>query len=230
MDIPVYYSYRTRPEYFAEKCPAFVAEDAVRLWGDAFVNHPPIPNWSNDWSKFTFIKDWILPLSLWSLHDSDFSEEEVTCIRVRNRLHSCGEIIPILYYMNDHSRVLLRMGNRVLYCRTLLYGADEDDSSHIEALGALTLTYSEFVAADTDTILAHIYDRVAQTNLEGRYSHVCRKRREIWTQVIAFVFKEGQGILGKVPDEKTFDEWTEDEWLVLKERFNKFYYTGPWNF
>ena len=137
IDIPAFYSYRSRPEFKAEECPDFVVEDAVRLWGDAFVNHPPILGWSSDWSEFTFLKEWILPLSLWSMHDSDFSEE-VTCIRVRNRLHSCGEITPILYDVDDHARVILRMGNRVLYCRTLFYGMDEDDSSQVEALGALT--------------------------------------------------------------------------------------------
>lgn len=225
MDIPTYYSYRGLPEYNFEECPAFVVEDAIRLWGDAFLGHPPIPEWSNDWSKFSFVKEWILPSSLWSIHDSDFSEK-VACIRVRNRLHSLGKITPILYYINDHSRVILRIGDRVLYCRTLLYGEDEDDSSQVDALGALTLTYSEFVASDSDTILAHIYDRAVQINLEERYSHAFDTRREYAVQVITFAVKEANIIMGKVPDEKTFDEWTEDDWMLLDKEFPKFYYSS----
>lgn len=224
MDIPAYYSYRSLPEYKAEECPAFIVEDAMRLWGDAFVNHPPIPGWSNDWTKFSYVKEWILPLSLWSTHDSDFSEK-VTCIRVRNRVYSFGKITPILYDTCDHARVILRIGDRVLYCRTLFYGEDEDDSSQVDALGALALTYSELVAADSETILTHIYDRVVQTNLEERYSYPCITSKEFSAQVIAFARQEAARILGKVPDERNFDEWSEDDWMALDEEFPEFYYS-----
>lgn len=223
MGIPTYYSYRSLPEYKARECPTFVIEDAIRLWSDsdAFVDHPPIPGWLNDWSRFFLIKEWIPSLSLWSTHDSGVSKE-ATCIRVRNRLQSCGKITPILYDISDHSRVILRMGDRVLYCRTLFYGIDEDDSSQVDAIVALTLTYSEFVAADSETIPAHIHDCVAQTSLEDSFTHASVTRKENSVLVIAFAVREGTEILTKplMKRPSTSGLWmTERRWIRISLHF-----------
>lgn len=109
------------------------------------------------------------------------------------------------------------MGDRVLYCRTIISDEDEN-TSQMDALGELSLTYTEFIAADADTILAHIWDRNAHTNLEDRYSHQRVTRIEYAAKSIAYALKEAASI-GKLPDEKRLEEWSEHDWELLDRKY-----------
>lgn len=223
-DIPTYFSYRTRPEYGREDCPSFVFEDALRHWGNAFANRPLIPGWSSDWSQFSLIKKWFLPPPLWSTHESVYRLGMVGH-RIRKRLLSSVEIVPILYNVSIHAMVILRVGERVMYCRTAIWDEDfeEDDdevSSQIEILGVLPVTFTEFTSSDTNTILSLINDRVFRRNLRERSSHASIERKEYLAKINMFAIKEA-ACMGKVPDAKTFDEWSDDDWKMLERRHRR---------
>lgn len=220
LDIPAYFSYRTRPEYENEECPSFVTEDALRHWGNVFAGHPPIPGWTSDWTRFSLVKRWFLPSPLWSESESVYRKEFVG-YRIRSRLRSVGEIIPILYHVNIHAWVILRVGERVVYCRSILpeeeFPDDDDTLTQIEILGILPISFSDFVSADSATILAHMYNRESQRNLNLRGAHACTLRKEYFSTVLAYALEEATD-MGKVPDAKTFYEWTDGDWEELKER------------
>lgn len=223
MDLPAYYSYRSLSEFATQERPSFLVEDAVRLWADAFIDHPPIPGWSSNWAEFSYIKEWIPPRSLWSTYDT-FYRGRLTSFRVRNRLHIYEEITPILFNVENHARVILRAGNRVLYCKTTVYDdVFEEDSPHVVIIGILDVTYTGFVAADSDIILAHINDFDAQRNLDDRLPPLVISRKEYSASLITFALSEANSI-GRIADEKILDEWSEDEWENLNRKFVKVFY------
>lgn len=115
------------------------------------------------------------------------------------------------------------MGNRVLYCRTILYDEDDEHSSQVDILGALNVTYTDFASASPDVILAHIDNHDSQRNLEDRSAHAIVVWKEYMSRALAFALKEAESI-GKVSDGRSFDDWTRDDWAKLDKKFSKFYY------
>lgn len=112
-----------------------------------------------------------------------------------------------------------------MYCRTAIWDEDfeEDDdevSSQVEILGVLPVTFTEFTSSDTNTILSLINDRVFRRNLGERSSHLSIERKEYLAKNNVFAIKEAAWI-GKVPDAKTFDEWSDDDWEILEKRHRK---------
>ena len=71
--------------------------------------------------------------------------------------------------------------------------------------------------------MALINDREARGNLEKRYTHSCIVRKGQSSEIIAFAVKEAASI-GKIPDERTFDEWSNNDWIeMFKKFFTAFY-------
>ena len=93
---------------------------------------PRIPGWSSDWSKFSNVHQWIVPYPRWGLLDEIFDRKAFACVRVRLRLGTLSEIIPVLFDEENHYRVLFRIGNRLYYCKSKVPYVDDSDSEDDE--------------------------------------------------------------------------------------------------
>lgn len=225
LDLLTFYSCCSRLTYdvYKRECPPCVVDDAIRRWGNAFLDHPPIPGWSSDWKVFTLIGDWIPLRSIWPMQDRSFMAE-ASIHEVRNRLFIFGDVIPILYDKENHARIVFRSGERVIYCHstTLAEGSDED-SPYPCILGLLPISYSDFVASDSAIILSHVNNFDSQRSLDSRDPQASYQWRVLQANIIQSALSAATSI-SKDPDEKTLDEWTEEDWSVVMEKFMRDYY------
>lgn len=225
LDLSTFYSYSSHLNYDADNrdCPTHAVNDAIAQWGDAFRDHTLIPGWSSDWKEFSFIKSWIPPRSIWLMQDQSF-RAETTVHELRNRLRIFGDVKPILYNMENHTRVVFRSGDRVLYCHSTIFDEDDnEDGSYADVLGLFPISFADFVASDSATILSHVNNFGSQRNLDSRDPPASHQWRIMQANIIQFALSAVAGI-GKEPDEKTLDEWTEEDWRVVKDKFKRDYY------
>lgn len=225
LELPTFYSYNSHLNYDADDrdCPTYVVIDAIRQWGDAFHNHPPIPGWSSNWENFSLTKSWIPPRPIWLMYDQSFMAEAIIH-EVRNRLRIFGDVVPILYNIENHSRVILRSGSRIIYCHSTTFDEDNvEDSPYPNVLGLLPVSYSDFISSDSTTILSHINNFDSQRNLDSRDPQASFQWRVMSANFYRCAITAAASI-GKEADEKTFDEWTEYDWTVVREIFMRDYY------
>ncbi|KAL5536224.1 hypothetical protein ACEPAF_45 [Sanghuangporus sanghuang] len=164
LDLPLFYAIR-RNHRVHDELPDEIVQQVSAAWTDSRIGVLTIDDWSNDWSKFERIWDWILPLSRWGPIDRDFLHDTEGVI-VRDRLHTIGEVIPILYRLENHQEMLFRIGQKLFYSRT---EREEDDGRDFEMnmlgrLGALPLTYDQFLAHPSD-VISSVMIPDNQTNL-----------------------------------------------------------------
>ncbi|KAL5510925.1 hypothetical protein ACEPAG_4682 [Sanghuangporus baumii] len=123
-------------------------------------------DWTNDWSRLERIWDWIQPLSRWGPLDKDFLN-----VTVRYRLHTVGEMIPILYRISNHKEVVFRVGKRLYYSNQdtkdeHTHEMDVSANDDYGSLGVLPFYYDHFVD-NPQGILVFIQDHQIQTNLNS---------------------------------------------------------------
>ncbi|KAL5536218.1 hypothetical protein ACEPAF_39 [Sanghuangporus sanghuang] len=90
---------------------------------------------------------------------------------VRYRLHTVGEMIPVLYRMNNHEEVVFRVGKRLYYSNQ---DTKDEDGHELDVsanddygfLGVLPFSYDHFVD-NPHGILNFIQDHRIQTNLNS---------------------------------------------------------------
>ncbi|KAL5513816.1 hypothetical protein ACEPAH_4217 [Sanghuangporus vaninii] len=163
LDLPLFYN--VRKEYTTrDELPEEILLRAGSEWSDSRIDFMSIEDWSNDWSRFKRIWRWILPLSRWGPLDRDFLS-----VTLRSRLHTVGEIIPVLYRVTNHDEVVFRIGQRLYYSNQ--EPKDEEgqviDVSAIDEyglLGVLPLSYDNFVN-NPQSIIPSLQNHHIQTNL-----------------------------------------------------------------
>ncbi|EJD00057.1 uncharacterized protein FOMMEDRAFT_170114 [Fomitiporia mediterranea MF3/22] len=214
LDLPVFYN--IRKEYdLHDGLPSEVSEELILPWYDQAHGLEPFGNWSNDWILFQAVWDWITPLSRWGSLDIDFLNRTASTV-ARNRLQALGDIIPVVYDIDDHCRVIFRIGEQMFYCRSLDPHDEEraNDESQVEGsiiLGNLPIAYSEFLS-NPNVILAHASDHATQRNL----SH-WHMPQSISAQAsignIMLAFRDGEeGAPEQNLDNATMEGWSNEEW------------------
>ncbi|KAL5510910.1 hypothetical protein ACEPAG_4667 [Sanghuangporus baumii] len=163
LDLPWFYN--VRKEYTSrDELPQEILLRAGSQWSDSRINFMSIEDWSNDWSRFKPIWDWILPLSRWGPLDRDFLS-----VILRSRLHTVGEIIPVLYRVSNHDEVVFRIGQRLYYSNQEPkneegQAIDISETDFYGLLGVLPLSYDNFVD-NPQSILPSLQNYHIQTNL-----------------------------------------------------------------
>lgn len=212
MDLPMYYGWRD-----AETKDCVLSEmvsEAKRLWTCSVDSPLPTSDWSNDWSRFDALADWILPISRWGYSDPHFAPR-LGCamtITIRSRLPILGDIIPIAYRTDEHETVVFRVGDRLYFCTK-----NVEDGHDI---AAIPLTPQELLQPAS---LAALADGAILSN---DLSQRCEDRG---AQMISFVNSTMRSIVKYVdafPDEvevKNPEEWTKDDWDTRYQKARVYY-------
>ena len=225
LDLPSIYGCHEYP--YPQGLGQSILEETTRIWG-AGPSPPLIPGWSSDWSKFSNIHQWVVPYPRWNTLDK-INDRKISCVRVRLRLGTLAEIIPVLYDETDHYRVLFRIGNRLYYCKSRPPITDDDIDSdeyyedddfdelpYSDILGLLPISYSQFIVADVRTITRVISDHLTQRNIDTNLSTNAEKDSldRIW--MYNTVKDELAKYCGKYPGDEILKMWTKEEWKAVR--------------
>ena len=169
LELPLVYEI---PNYLSrEVLSEELVEGAIRPWHNG-QQVPHVPGWSSDWTRFKNVHHWMLQFPRWGLLDRLYDYENLICARVRLRLGTLADIIPVMYDEDNHFRVIFRIANRIYYCkskRRLDVAGDGDDDfdgvPYPDILGILPITYSQFMESDAQTITDTISDFRSQRNI-----------------------------------------------------------------
>jgi len=209
MDLPAYYQCRNeiRPYHI----PAIVIDEATRNWTvpDEVADRLPIAGWSNDWTQFREMHEWVFPTSRWGPNDADFTfgnDGPAICI-VRDQLNIIGDIIPVLYSEDDHNVVIFRVG-RDAFIHSIDFDGDD-------CIGIIPMKWEDLL---TEERLRTISDDISIIgNLDGiffndyglcwrsRAHHDCRR-------VLKFL---STSQIGPRPHSEP-ETWAYEDWLRLE--------------
>ncbi|EJD00064.1 uncharacterized protein FOMMEDRAFT_142523 [Fomitiporia mediterranea MF3/22] len=216
-NLPTFYDIRKHYKIW-ENLPTEEFKQITRDWIGQYAVPLSFAGWSNDWTRFQRIWDWIRPFSRWGSLDVDYDFYNTSCSIARMRLQTLGDIIPVAYRTDDHSRAIFRTGERIFYCRTLDRTVDRESVMDIDyededdiVLGILPLTYREFIS-DPLSIIPHVSDYDTQRNLTDwvpPYSHSAQSRIAGTVRTIRKYQKETSG---KIPENASMESWTDEEW------------------
>ncbi|KAL5513820.1 hypothetical protein ACEPAH_4221 [Sanghuangporus vaninii] len=165
LDLPSFYNIR-QFHSVDDQLPRDIVLQVGAEWSDSRLGIMSLGDWTNDWSRFQRIWDWILPPSRFGPLDRDFLN-----VTVRYRLHMVGEMIPVLYRMSNHKEVVFRVGKRLYYSNQ---DTKDEDGHEMDVsanddygfLGVLPLSYDPFVD-NPRGILLFLQDHQIQTNLNS---------------------------------------------------------------
>ncbi|KAL5493036.1 hypothetical protein ACEPAI_4484 [Sanghuangporus weigelae] len=165
LDLPSFYNIR---QFYSvdDQLSQDIVSQVSAEWSESQLGIMSLGDWTNDWSRFERIWDWILPLSRWGPLDKDF-----LTVTVRYRLHTVGEMIPILYRISNHEEVVFRVGKRLYYSNQDTkdeHGHEMDVSANDDYgfQGVLPFSYDHFID-NPQGILLFIQDHQIQTNLNS---------------------------------------------------------------
>lgn len=159
----------------------------------------------------------MVPLSRWSTYDR-LIDDSTPCVSVRYRLHKYGDIIPVLYCVENHHRVIFRLGERLINLQTAkddIYEEElEYDGENGQLLGALPITYSQFLASGPEHILDILDDAEVQRNLWGFWMDR-NLRFQFSSSIIIFESLQLLEQEGERPDERNLEKWSDEKWRVV---------------
>ncbi|EJD00058.1 uncharacterized protein FOMMEDRAFT_30742 [Fomitiporia mediterranea MF3/22] len=221
-DLPVFYTIRETYK-FGDELPPSIREDVTSDWFDEQVGKQTFSNWSNDWSQFECLWDWVIPLSRWGPIDKDFFNTTPS-IFARNRLQALGDLIPVLYDVTNHKRVVFRNGERMFFCRSERNPDHDDDSDEEETVAfegepdiflcILPCTYSQY-SGDPPSIIRHLPSRdihAMDANLRDWRGSQTRQTRCSAANVVYQVREHHEMLCKQYPDDDTMAGWTGEEW------------------
>lgn len=126
MELPAFYYFRQ--DIYEDRIPPACLDEVVEAWKPSpdIERLLPIAGWSNDWSNFENMDEWIQPYSRWGTTDNTFRFDNFSpaILLIRLRLDALGDVIPILYKEDNHEIVLFRIGQRP-YIRSISPTEDE---------------------------------------------------------------------------------------------------------
>ncbi|KAL5513822.1 hypothetical protein ACEPAH_4223 [Sanghuangporus vaninii] len=165
LDLPLFYSIRQKYQIH-EELPVEITRLVITEWTDTRLGHVEIDGWSNDWTRFSRLWDWILPISRWGPLDRDFLHKTENVV-FRNRLQTVGEMIPVLYRVENHHEMVFRIGKRLFYLRTRRRGDDPDDfnTDPMRHIGVLPIPYESLLTHPME-VIAVLRTVIARRNLD----------------------------------------------------------------
>ncbi|KAH8112801.1 hypothetical protein DFH11DRAFT_1705942 [Phellopilus nigrolimitatus] len=197
-----------------EEAPQEVVDEALLLWSGPDVN---IAGWSNDWSRFKYLANWMMPPPVWGLAQPKLQEGATGSHYVRTCLRNLGDIVPVLYKESCHDILIFRAGQRLF----ILYGSYEEETVYINAL---RLPVDQiFNAHRVQEALESTFQR---SNLHGRLSDevldLYERLAEIAFRIGRFMERTGRGkLVGAVSNAWSDSEWTnlwlEIQWYEIRE-------------
>ncbi|KAL5510927.1 hypothetical protein ACEPAG_4684 [Sanghuangporus baumii] len=165
LDLPLFYAIRQKYQIH-EELPVEITHLVITEWADARLERVEIDGWSNDWTRFSRLWDWIPPISRWGPLDRDFLHKTENVV-FRNRLQTVGEMIPVLYRVENHREVVFRIGKRLFYLRTRRRGDHPDDfnTDPMRHIGVLPISYERLLTHPME-VTAALRTVVARRNLD----------------------------------------------------------------
>lgn len=128
MDLPDYY--RHLKDIRDGNVPSSIVDHANQEWDPFPINEQALnlSPWSNDWTTFDGIHNWILPASRWPVQDLKYGLADDLLSKIRLKLNIVGStlVIPIAHCNEDVERVVVRVAGR-LYRASIYSDEDEDD-------------------------------------------------------------------------------------------------------
>lgn len=200
---------------------AKLLEEALRSWGTV-APPPQIPGWSSEWSKFQYIDQWIASFPRWGIMDNIVEFDTNFSTRVRTRLGTLGEIIPVLFDKSMHYRVLFRVGDRLYYCKSAPGGYEEDDdlefdyTDHEDILGVFPISYSQFLEADLSVIENLISEHRADRNIEDNHIDLANEHlfahNKMFHDIKDFLVEQH----GEYPGDRVLESWAKEDWDAVR--------------
>lgn len=200
---------------------AKLLEEALRSWGTV-APPPQIPGWSSEWSKFQYIDQWIASFPRWGIMDNIVEFDTNFSTRVRTRLGTLGEIIPVLFDKSMHYRVLFRVGDRLYYCKSTPGGYEEEDdlefdyTDHEDILGVFPISYSQFLEADLSVMENLISEHRADRNIEDNRIDLANEHlfahNKMFHDIKDFLVKQH----GEYPGDRVLESWAKEDWDVVR--------------
>lgn len=207
-------------EYKKEK----LIEVAFRDWGTV-APVPNLPGWSCDWSQFKNLDLWFASFSRWGILDKIANVDTVISTRVRYRIGTLGDMIPVLYDKSNHFRVLFRIGDRLYYCKAK--SGDPDDYDHDfemvdypDILGILPISYSQFLQTDVRVSAGIINDVWIQRNIELDYSSRTADRMLNHVRMLNRVREAFMKQNGEYPSDGLLESWSKSDWYAMRKLAN----------
>ncbi|EJD04759.1 uncharacterized protein FOMMEDRAFT_153850 [Fomitiporia mediterranea MF3/22] len=216
-DLPIFYDTQKHYEIW-DNLPPELFEQITRAWTGQYTVLLSFAGWSNDWTRFQRVWDWIRPFSRWGSLDVDYTFYNTSCSIARMRLQTLGNVIPVAYCVKDHFRVVFRSGERMFYCRTPDCTVDRESIMNIDykdkddiVLGILPLTYREFIS-DPLSIIPHVSDYDIQRNLTDWFPPYSHSTQSHIAGTVRTIRKYQKETSGKIPDDTSMDSWIDEEW------------------
>lgn len=199
-----------------------LVEEAIQAWRSR-VPLPQVSGWSSDWSAFQNINQWIAPFPRWGALDKIINRDTSIATRLRVRLGTLGEIIPVLFDELDHLRVLFRVGDRLYYCKSrdpscgCAYDPEFDLTDYEDVLEILSVTYTEFLSLNGAEIANIIDDTWMRDNLDS--SDSTRIDSIALRQVKKFdeMRKSAIGQDREHTRDKTIEAWSEEDLIAVRD-------------
>lgn len=202
-----------------------VREAILTSASHAWISNTPVPHvpgWSSDWSSFRKTAEWISVFARWGVLDM-FTDYELISSRIRTRLGTLGEIIPVMYDEETHHRVLFRIGDRMYYCKSrnsdIEYAYDQDFEcvDYEDVLGILPITFTRFLGLDAASLQDIISDRRTQCNLYRTENNFIDGRSYCQTRLHDRIRKSVTEQYGEYPGDEVLEAWTEEEWTAMRK-------------
>ena len=219
-DLPVFYDLQRKYTFFGE-LPSEIVTHLVSEWQDPKIGPLMVGDWTNNWVEFECIWDWIMPLSRWGPLDVCYTGS-ATVVVVRDRIQTFGDIIPVMYRLDNHYEAIFRAGQRMFYCRAPRNESDEEDfeMDDVCILGVLPLTYDRFVD-DPMSILPLSSESHVQSNLRRWIRPNALAARTNLADFAHDVIHYIKEVLHGTFDISAMEEWPDTEWdaqyrIVLK--------------
>lgn len=213
--------YETRGSSLPQINKAKLLEEALRSWGTV-APPPQIPGWSSEWSNFQYIDQWIASFPRWGIMDKIVEFDTNFSTRVRTRLGTLGEIIPVLFDKSMHYRVLFRVGDRLYYCKSAPGGYEEDDdpdfdyTDHEDILGMFPISYSQFLEADLSVMDNLISEHRADRNIEDNRIDLANEHlfahNKMFHDIKDFLVEQHR----EYPGDRVLESWAKEDWDAVR--------------
>lgn len=213
--------YEIRGSSLPQVDKARLIEEAIRSWVTV-APRPQIPGWSSEWSNFQYIDQWIASFPRWGIMDKIVEFDTNFSTRVRTRLGTLGEIIPVLFDKSMHYRVLFRVGDRLYYCKSAPGGYEEDDdpdfdyTDHEDILGMFPISYSQFLEADLSVMESLISEHRADRNIEDNRIDLANEHlfahNKMFHDIKDFLVEQHR----EYPGDRVLESWAKEDWDAVR--------------
>ena len=216
MDLPAIYCYP--PDFPDGEVSQRLLEECTEYWneGSPLRDHPHIPGWSNDWSRFQFLNRWAYPSPRWGYRDPLMKmdeSDETTAARIRYQLSVLGDLKPLLYKEDNHSIVIFRVGQRIF-----VHWLDPEEG--YDELSALTMPLLDVVRVGIDEV---VWESLWRDDFESAFGNgvdfelgfLSEPLRQIQRFLDDFE-KEGQSMTRSV-----MQVWDDEKWIEILKAFWK---------